>query len=182
MPQLFEQFPVLHTERLDLIEITQDHLTDLFELFTDKRVTEFFGMIALNEPSDAQKIFDMLNTRYNEGIGIRWGIALKGQKIIGNLGFNNFTPGHRSVIVFAIMPEYWNKGLMTEAIKEIVRFGFAELGVNRIEAEVIPGNLASEKALQKVGFMHEGLLRQWMFWEGKRNDINMYAILKSDNE
>jgi [ribosomal protein S5]-alanine N-acetyltransferase len=52
--------------------------------------------------------------------------------------------------------------------------------VKRIEAEVIPGNIASEKVRVKLGFSHEGLLRQWMLWDGKYNDINMYALLKAD--
>ena len=181
MPQFFETFPVLHTPRLDLIEITQDHLPDLFELFTDKRVTEYYDVIPLNELPDAQKILDMLNKRYKDKTGIRWGIALKGhKKIIGNLGFNNFTRGHRSVIGYSLMYDYWNKGLITEATREIIKYGFEELEVNRIEAEVMPGNIASEKVLEKLGFRHEGLLRQWMDWDGKHSDMNMYALLKND--
>ncbi|MCW3122341.1 MAG: family N-acetyltransferase [Flavipsychrobacter sp.] len=181
MPELFETFPVLHTSRLDLIEITPAHRVDLFRIFTDERVTKYYDVLPLNEESDAQKIMDILAQRYQNKTGIRWGIALKGHKeIIGNLGFNTFTPGHRSTIGYSIEPEYWNKGLITEAIQEIVRYGFNELGVNRIEAEVMPGNTASEKVLDKLGFLHEGLLRQWMYWNGKYNDINMYALLKRD--
>lgn len=181
MHVFFDIFPTLHTERLDLIELTQDHLKDVYRLFTDKRVTKYYDVIPLSEEADAQKILDILSARYKNKAGIRWGIALKGHKgIIGNLGFNSFTPGHRSTIGYSIEHEYWNKGYITEAISAILDFGFAELGVNRIEAEVMPGNAASEQVLKKLGFTHEGLLRQWMLWGGKYNDINMYALLKAD--
>jgi [ribosomal protein S5]-alanine N-acetyltransferase len=181
MPDIIKTFPLLHTPRLSLKEITEEHIPDLFRLFTDERVTEFYGVIPLNKEADAGNIVSMLSRRYQENSGIRWGIFLKeGRGLIGNLGFNSFTPGHRSVIVFSLLPKFWNKGLMTEALRAIISYGFKELKVNRIEAEVMPGNVASEKVLQKLRFRHEGLLQQWMLWDGKYNDINMYALLRSD--
>lgn len=183
MPDFFEVFPVLHTPRLDLVELSHAHVPDLFKLFTDPRVTEFYNVIPLKEEADAEKIIELLAGRYRERSGIRWGIALKGQKeIIGNLGFNSFTRGHRGVIGYSLMYEYWNKGIITEAIKAIIDFGLDQLQVNRIEAEVMPGNTASERVLTKLGFRHEGLLREWMLWGGKHYDINMYSLLKGERK
>ena len=181
MSDLFATFPTLHTSRLDLIELTNEHVPDLFRIFTDERVTKYYDVIPMQEEADATKIMDILSARYRNRTGIRWGIALKGQRgVIGNLGFNTFTREHRSTIAYSIEHEYWNKGYVTEAIAAILKFGFEELGVNRIEAEVIPGNTASERVLEQLGFVHEGLLRQWMYWNGKHSDINMYALLKRD--
>lgn len=177
----FETFPLLHTARLDFVEITTLHLQDLYELFTDTRVTEFYPVIPLQQPADAQKIVGMLSQRYMDRAGIRWGITLKGQEeLIGTIGFHSFTPGHRATMVYAIKHSYWGKGYVTEAIEVMIQFAFENLQVNRIEAEVIPGNKASVRVLEKNGFKHEGLLRQWMLWEGKHYDIEMYALLKSD--
>lgn len=181
MPGLPEIFPELHTQRLDLIEITTQHLQDLYHLFTNPQVTEFYQVIPLQEPGDAQKIVGMLSQRFKDKTGIRWGIAPKGEShLIGTIGYNTFTRGHRSTIAFALLPEYWGKGYITEAIAAIVQFGFDVLKVNRIEAEVLPGNMASEIVLRKNGFHHEGLLRQWMLWDDTYYDINMYALLKDD--
>lgn len=178
MKALSDQFPVLHTPRLHLIEINHLHQPDLFYLLTDKRVTEYYHVIPLQEVADVRKVIDFLNQRFRDKAGIRWGIALEGRdELIGMIGFNSFVPGHKGVLVFALVQEYWGKGYMTEAITAVVAYGFDHLELQRIEAEVLPGNKASEKILEKTGFHHEGLLQQWMLWDNKAYDINMYALL-----
>ena len=90
-------FPVLKTERLDLIEIKKDHLNDLFKLFGDDDVTKYYNIETLTQCSEAQKILDVFHKKFNDQLGIRWGIALKGRNnIIGTVGFNYFKKGHRS--------------------------------------------------------------------------------------
>ncbi|WP_293896796.1 GNAT family N-acetyltransferase [Sporocytophaga sp.] len=58
--------------------------------------------------------------------------------------------------------EFWNKGYLTETLKVVTGFGFSELDANWIEAEVMQGNIASEKVLSKLGFKNEGIFREWM--------------------
>ena len=65
-------------------------------------------------------------------------------------------------------------------LKVVVEFGFKELEINRIEAEVMLGNTASEKVLAKIGFKNEGILRQWMYWNEKHFDMSMYSLLQSE--
>jgi len=174
-------FPVLHTERLDLIEITQAHLGDLYKLFGDEEVTRFYNILPFTKEQEAQKYLDWFQTRFKEKLGIRWGIALKGNSsIIGTVGFNNFTRHHRSNIGYDLQTEHWNKGYITEALRAAIDFGFNRLEVNRIEAEVMPLNVVSDRVLAKLGFTNEGILRQWMFWNDKYYDMAMYSLLKSD--
>jgi ribosomal-protein-alanine N-acetyltransferase len=180
MPYHFNAFPVLHTARLSLIEISDAHRIGLFNLFTDPKVTEYYHVIPIKEEQDLQKVIGLFRSRYHEKTGIRWGIALKGtENIIGTIGYNSFTQGHRASIVYALMPGYWGNGYITEAMHEVIRFGFKELGINRVEAEVMPGNVLSEKVLEKLGFTYEGLLRQWALWQGKYYDMKMYSLLAS---
>lgn len=174
-------FPILHTDRLDLIEITQKHLTDLFELFGNDKVTEFYNIKTLTEEKEAQKYLDWFRDRFHDKLGIRWGIALKGhENIIGTIGFNNFTKEHRANLGYDLKQEYWNKGFIKEALKEVLKFGFDTLEINRIEAEIMPGNIYSEKALIRLGFKKEGLLRDWMLWNGKHYDMIMYSLLRTE--
>lgn len=177
----FGTFPVLHTPRLDLVEIKQPHLKDIFKLLGDKRVTKFYNVVTLSEKQEAQKYIDWFRSRFEEGLGVRWGIALKGhESIIGTIGFNSFTKAHRASIGYDLQHKEWNKGFLTEALKEIVKFGFFTLEVNRIEAEVMQGNLASERVLEKAGFIREGILRQWMLWNGNYYDMTMFSLLRND--
>lgn len=178
---VFQTFPVLHTERLDLIEIKQRHLNDLFKIFGNPAVTSFYNVTTLEKEAEAQQFINHFRNRFNEGAAIRWGLALKGcNTIIGTLGYNNFTKHHRANIGYDLLPEFWNNGYITEALKAVLRFGFDQLYINRIEAEVMQGNVASERVLEKLGFKKEGVLRQWMYWNNKHFDMNMFSLLRSD--
>lgn len=176
-----DNFPTLHTPVIDLVEINQSHLRDIFELFSDGRVTRFYNVITLQKVTEAQKYIDWFQSRFAEKAGIRWGICLKGEeKIIGTIGFNNFTKNHRANLGYDLQSGYWNKGYITEAIKAVIQFGFDILDINRIEAEVMQGNTASEKVLLKLGFAKEGILRQWMLWNDQHYDMTMFSLLKEE--
>ena len=178
-----DAFPILHTDRLDLVEIKQSHLADIYKLFSDENVTRFYNLLPLTNEKEAQKSIDWFQSRFKDKLGIRWGIAVKGQyNIIGTLGFNNFTKKHRAKIGYDLQTKYWNNGYITEALMAIINFGFNNLEINRIEAELMQGNVISEKVLKKLGFKNEGVLREWMFWNGKHYDMIMYSLLKAGFE
>lgn len=175
------EFPVLTTKRLNLIEIQQEHLKDIFSLFGDDKVTKFYNIKTLQKPQDGQVYLDWFQKRFKEQAGIRWGIQLKNEEgIIGTIGYNNFSEKHRANLGYDLQSIYWNKGYMTEAIEAVVEFGFNNLNVNRIEAEVMVGNIQSEKLLLKLGFHNEGCLRDWMYWDHKHFDMTMFSLLKRD--
>lgn len=69
---------------------------------------------------------------------------------------------------------------MYEALETVLHYAFTQLDVNRVEAEVMQGNMASERLLIKLGFMREGLLRQWMYWNGSYYDMTMFSLLRSE--
>jgi len=108
---------------------------------------------------------------------------MKGQqKIIGTVGFNNFIKLHRANIGYDLQTDHWNKGYITEALKAVINYGFNKLEINRIEAEVMQGNIISERVLTKLNFKNEGVLREWMFWNEKHYDMTMFSLLKADYE
>ena len=174
-------FPILHTDRLDLIEIKQHHLGDLYQLYSNENVTRYYNVLPLKNEQEAQKYIDWFQSRFKDALGIRWGISIKGQQnIIGTIGFNNFTKRHRANIGYDLQTEHWNNGYITEALKTVINFGFDQLEINRIEAEVMQGNIISEKVLDKLNFKNEGVLREWMFWNDKHYDMTMFSLLKAD--
>jgi [ribosomal protein S5]-alanine N-acetyltransferase len=174
-------FPTIETERLHLFEISKRHIPAMYQLFTDPEVTKFYHVLPVKNLNDMAVIIQMLKSKYEKAEAVRWGISLKNSDhLIGTIGFNNYSKGHRAAVAYALMPGYWRQGYMTEAISAVLEFGFRKLNLIRIEAEVMPGNDASEKLLQKNGFRFEGLLKQWLIWEGKYFDINMYSILSEN--
>ena len=174
-------FPILHTKRLDLVEIKHFHSDGLFKLFGDESVTKYYNIIPLKNKNETHQIIDFFKSRFESNSGIRRGIAFKGEEnIIGTVGFNKYTKHHNSNIGYDLQQEHWNKGIMTEALSAVLKYGFEVLEVNRIEAEVMQGNFISEKVLEKLNFKKEGVLREWLFWNGKHFDMSMYSLLKSE--
>jgi ribosomal-protein-alanine N-acetyltransferase len=152
-------------------------------LFSDENVTKFNDLAPLKSEQEAQGFIDRFQTRFKNKMGVRWGISIKGQeKIIGTIGFKNLSKKHRAIIGYDLQTEYWNKGYITEALKAVVKFGFNHLEINRIEAEVMQGNVISEKVLEKLNFKKEGVLREWLYWNEKHYDMSMFSLLKKDYE
>ncbi|ATL49992.1 GNAT family N-acetyltransferase [Chitinophaga caeni] len=176
-------FPVLQTARLSLVPINPKHLEDIFKLFSDTRVTQFYNLHPFRQLHEAQHFIDYYAKRFQEQKGVRWGITIQGAtKLIGTVGFNHFTPNHRSNIGYDLHPDYWNKGFMTEALKRVIQFGMEQLQVNRIEAEVMPGNTSSIKVLEKLGFYREAMLKDWMYFDQKHFDMYMFVLLRKKYE
>lgn len=75
---------------------------------------------------------------------------------------------------------YWGKGYCTEAAREIVRFGFEHLGLNRVFGEYMAGNPASGRVMEKIGMKYEGRLRQHMKKWDEFQDMMVYSILRSE--
>lgn len=93
------------------------------------------------------------------------------QKIIGNIGLTNIIRGAfwSCHLGYQIEEQEQGKGLMTEALREIVRYAFEDLQLHRIEANVMPRNIASIRVVKKVGFENEGLAKKYLkinkIWE-----------------
>ena len=77
-------------------------------------------------------------------------------------------------------PAYRGAGLMPEALGAVLRFGFAQAGFNRICAEVLAGNAASVRVLEKCGFRREGILRRRYRKDECFVDAWLYAVLSAE--
>ncbi|MBB6499385.1 hypothetical protein [Pedobacter cryoconitis] len=77
MEEIIYKFPVLETNRTNLVEITAAHKKDLFNLFTDDRVTAFFPVITLKQEDDILPVIAHFKQNFEKNISIRWGIKLR---------------------------------------------------------------------------------------------------------
>ena len=106
---------------------------------------------------------------------------LEENRIIGTIGFMWYNEENRSAEVgYSLSRAYWNRGLMTEALSAVVRYGFERLGLNRIEAQHEVDNPASGAVMRKAGMVREGTLRQRLCNKGKFVDVDLYAALRAD--
>ena len=93
--------------------------------------------------------------------------------------FNYENESKRAEIGFGLGRSFWGKGHIFEAGEALIQYGFHSLGLRRIEAEIDPDNHSSAKALEKLGFSREGLLRQRWEVNGIVSDSAMYGRLGS---
>ena len=77
-----------------------------------------------------------------------------------------------------LLRDYWNRGLMSQAVGQVCEIAIKELGLNRITANVFQSNLASQRILLKNGFKQEGVMRKAAIKEGVFYDIFLYGLLK----
>ncbi|WML27432.1 GNAT family protein [Neobacillus sp. OS1-33] len=175
-------FPILETKRLKLIEITHQHVDYLYEILSLEEVTRFYGTNRFTLPVEASRLIDMFHKNLLDKRGIRWGIKLKeNQRIIGTVGLNGLQlQNKRAEIGYELHPSYWRKGFGEEAIKEVLRFSFNQLGLFRIGAVVYPENEASINLLLKLGFTKEGLLRGYIHQNEQFHDTYVLSLLKPD--
>lgn len=102
---------------------------------------------------------------------------------MGTCGYHNWNRKHaKAEIGYELSIQSWGKGLMSEALKEMIAYGFESMNLNRIEAVVYPENGASIRTLEKQGFKKEGLLEEYAFFRDVYQDLLMFSLLKKNVE
>ena len=111
--------------------------------------------------------------RFARREAIRWGLVLPGvPHIIGTCGYTRWDrDNHYAVLGYDLARPYWRQGLMTEAVAAVVRLGFEQMDLHRVEATVIAGNAASAALLSRAGFGREGVLRERVLNRGVFRDV-----------
>jgi len=119
---------------------------------------------------------------YSQRRSSRWALAeTDSNQLVGTCGYYSWNPEHSiAELGYDLSREYWGKGLMTEAVRAVVRWGFNDVEINRIQATVMAGNAASIRLLEKCGFQSEGLLREYKICRGEPRDFWMFAQLRAD--
>lgn len=176
----FSVFPVLSTERLRLRRLDVSDNDRIFEIFSDEEIMQFYGMFPMSELAEAQCLIERLNKSFDEGNGIRWAIELKeDETLIGTCGFHCWNKRHSRIeIGYELHKEHWRRGYIREAVGKIIEFAFENLDVHRIEAMIYPDNINSMKSLDGLGFEYEGLLKDYVYFREKHQDMKMYSLIR----
>lgn len=184
----FATFPILTTSRLILREIVPDDTPGIFSIRGDFAVTRYNIGAAYAEMARAEELIFAMTTKYQEQKEIRWGITLKSEQggdgtVIGMCGFNYWNrTDRRGSIGFDLAQAYWRRGIMREALEAILRFGFTQMDLNRIEANASAENAASIALLERLGFRNEGTQEEQYFDEGAFHDLMLFRLLRREWE
>jgi len=93
---------------------------------------------------------------------LRWSIIrAPDDRMLGHLSLFNFSEqSGRADIGYVLAREHWGQGFMREALTAAVDYAFGSMGLRRLEADTDPRNAASVRALERLGFAREGLMRE----------------------
>jgi [ribosomal protein S5]-alanine N-acetyltransferase len=178
----FEQFPVLFTERLELRAFEEQDIQSVFDLRTDKLAMKYMDTPLFENLSDAAAFVSKQEASYDYQQGLVWALCeRKSRKWIGYCGFWRIVHEHgKAEVGYVLQNEYTGQGIMSEALRVILEYGFEQLGVHRIEANTNPHNIASVSLLKKFGFRQEAHLREDYFHGGQFLDSFVFGLLRSE--
>jgi ribosomal-protein-alanine N-acetyltransferase len=175
-------FPTIDLGDFVLREQTNDDVPAFFEYYADPQVNKYIVSSIPKNLEEAKAELRYWINVYDYDDGIYFAIARKSDnKMIGSVGISSANRYHNRIEAsYDLAKEYWNKGIMSKALRATVEYAIKNMGFNRIEAYALPDNEPSWRVLEKVGFKFEGNLRQHRYHNGKYLDIRIYSILRQD--
>lgn len=175
----FSPFPLITTERLVLREITTNDANEIFFLRSDKGLLTYLDKAPEKSIDETIAFIGIIKKNQKDNDGILWGITLKeSNSVIGTICYWRMQKEHyRAEIGYILHPAQQGKGIMNEAIKAVIKYGFETMKLHSIEANVNPGNKASMKLLEKNGFVKEAYFRENYYYNGRFIDSAIYSLL-----
>ena len=173
----------LETERLILRRFVLDDANAMFYNWaSDPEVTKYLLWPPHDSVEVSRKVLTDWIREYDKPDYYQWGIVIKNSgTLIGSIGVVGQNQKAQMVhIGYCIGRDWWHKGYTSEALSQLVRFFFEDVGVNRIESRHDPRNPSSGKAMQKAGLLYEGTSCESDWNNQGICDAANYAILVKD--
>ncbi len=176
--------PILYTKRLMIRPLSIYDAEDMYEYAHRPDVGPTAGWaphISVAETMSIIRSMTTIKSPYELG---NWAIVLKENgKMIGTIELYNHYRLFKAELGYSINPEYWNQGYATEAGREVIKFGFENLLLKRIEAGTFTDNYASQKVCEKLGFICEGVARSgYVRYDGKIFDKVIFGMTSQEYE
>ena len=175
--------PTLATSRLVLRPLHDTDAAAIAAGAGDKRVARY--LIQVPSPYPIALARRWLRGRidwWRNGRGITLAIAARDlpDELIGTASLRRYARDRRAELGYWLATGVWGRGIATEAASAIVDYGFRELELSRIYAEVLSGNRSSERVLDKLGMQREGVKRQHVRKGRALRDVAIYGLLRSE--
>ena len=174
--------PTLETARLILRPMTIEDAPDLKEWLGRDEVYTYWGRKATIGEKEPERLFIDPRpwVKRKPDLGFDWGIASRETgRVIGTLTIFEVENNRMAGVGYRLSPDWWGKGIATEALMEAVRFLFAETELDRLWATADVRNTASWRVLEKCGFLREGTVRRGKMVSAYC-DYHLYGLLRED--
>ncbi len=177
-----EIFPFIEGETIDLVAGNSKWANLICKWMNDPKVRHYSRNMWPLTLEEVKKFFEPLPDRQMRDFIVFTIYHKQSKRPIGSVGFNHINWVSRNANIFATIgePEYWGRGIVIEASKLIINYGFTELNLHKIFAGVFTPNKRSLRAAEKLGFEEEGVLKEEMYVDGQYHDIHKFALFKRD--
>lgn len=182
--QIYGNLPVLETERLRLRRVSMQDANEMYVYASDDEVTKHVTWETHRSVNDSKRFIQFILAQYAKHDIAPWGIELKESgRMVGTVDFVWWKPGHQSAeIGYVLARDCWGQGLMTEAATALLKLGFGQMELVRIQARCITENIGSQRVMEKIGMSYEGTLKKGIKIKGQHWDLKLFSILKEDYE
>lgn len=173
----------INTERLTLRKFHYSDAEDMLCLWVSKpEIQHLYSEPTYNTIDEVNELLEKYIQNYDNSDYYRWAIVDNdSNRCIGQIAFYLVdTKNHFAEIEYCIATDYQNKGLMTEAVRAVIKFGFEKIGLHKIQISTKEINAPSKRVIEKCGFTYEGTLRDYFYYDGKYIDRLYYSMLFSE--
>ena len=174
--------PTLLTDRLRLRPFDDTDSDDLYALMSDADVLRYWDSSPWTDPARAQKFIERCRAMADDESGVRPAVELvEDGSFIGWVTFTDWDPDFRSAeLGYVLTRSAWGHGYATEAARAVLTWAYDALPLNRVQSQADTRNPASARVLEKLGFVHEGTLRQDCIVDGVVSDSWVYGLLRTE--
>ncbi len=179
----FKPFPTLETERMVIRRITKKDVDDLFFLRTNEETMTYLDRAKAASTEEVKDLIRKIDTGIKQNTAIGWGISLKNHtELIGTISYHRIEKEHyRAEVGYMLKPAYWKQGLISEALKKVIDYGFNHMKLHSIEANVNPNNAGSIMLLEKMGFVKEAHFKENYYYNGQFLDSVIYSLISANH-
>ena len=183
-PTIFENFPILKSNRLTMRDIRPEDAEAIFNMRSNGRVNQFMPRPKMTELNASKILVEKTIDAYKNKQAIGWAAILREQKeIIGTCGFNSIEHENRRAEIGGEMEtKYWGKNIAIEAVCLIIKFGFEKMNLHTIEAKVSPDNRGAVFLLEKLGFEKEAHFKDRGYFNGRFLDMAVYTLFNGKEQ
>ncbi len=178
----FENFPELQTERLFLRKQELKDAANLQLLRSNEQVMTYMDSDPHPDVQTSEAFIAKNLKSYQQKKGFFWVIvAAQTGNYLGDIILRKIDRSNaRAEIGYTLLPEFWGRGYMKEAMRAVISFGFKDLGLHSIEANINPANISSRELLLKTGFVKEAYFRENYYYNGRFLDTEIYSLLEKN--
>ncbi len=178
--EILSCMPALETPRLRLRKMTPSDSGDMYAYARREDVTKYLLWDPHPNLAYTKAYLTQVQKQYAEGHFFDWAVVLREEnRMIGTCGFARLDETNNAgEIGYVLNPDYWGRGLASEAVRMVLKYGFLSLKLQRVEARCLKENGRSLRVMERCGMQYEGALRCALFLRGEYRTVLICSALR----